>query len=197
MIVRLYWIVKMPRPKTQTDDALLEAAHQLIRERGPDALTFASMSAICGLSPSTLVQRFKSKSGLMQNALLYAWDQLDARTAQLSEASPRTPAGAIAILVGLSGDYGDIDTYADGLLVLREDLRDPVLRARGAAWKRTLNTALGTCFASEPHAPEAIGALLSAQWQGALLWWGFDPRNRVEDYVAESLERFVAALLGR
>ena len=111
----------MPRPKTQTDDALLEAAHQMIRERGPDALTFASMSAICGLSPSTLVQRFKSKSGLMRNALMHAWDQLDARTMELSEASPRTPAGAIAILVGLSGDYGDIDTYADGLLVLRED----------------------------------------------------------------------------
>lgn len=41
--------------------------------------------------------------------------------------------GAIALLVGRSGAYGGIESYANGLLVLREDFRDPVLRARGAA----------------------------------------------------------------
>ena len=51
------------------------------------------------------------------------------------------------MLVALSGDYGGIEAYAEGLLVLREDLRDPVLRARGAAWKKALSKALDDCFA--------------------------------------------------
>jgi hypothetical protein len=35
---------------------------------------------------------------------------------------------------------------------------------------------------------------MATQWQGALLWWSFDPRGRVEDYVEENLKRFVAAI---
>jgi AcrR family transcriptional regulator len=185
----------MPRHKTLSDDEVLETAHRLIREHGPDALTFARMSDACGLSPSTLVQRFKTRAGLLQSALLRAWDGLDEKTARLSATLPRTPEGAVALLVALSGDYGGIENYADGLLVLREDLRDPLLRARGAAWKRELSIALDRCFAETPNVPDGIGMLLASQWQGSLLWWGFDPQGAVEAYVEESLRQFVAASL--
>ncbi|GHC64893.1 hypothetical protein [Limoniibacter endophyticus] len=47
----------------------------------------------------------------------------------------KSPKGAVELLVALSADYGAIDSYADGLLILREDLRDPDLRARGKAWE--------------------------------------------------------------
>jgi AcrR family transcriptional regulator len=185
----------MPRPKTLSDQAVLAAAHKLIHERGPDALTFASVAEVCGLSASTLVQRFKSKAGLVQSALLHAWDRLDEKTATLAAAAPKTPAGAIELLVALSRDYGDIESYAEGLLVLREDLRDPVLRARGAAWKESLSRALEERFFEVPHAPQGIGLLIASQWQGSLLWWGFDPQRAVEDFVEDSLKRFVAAIV--
>jgi AcrR family transcriptional regulator len=184
----------MPRPKTRSDADVLAVAHRLIHERGPDALTFASLARACGLSASTLVQRFGSKAGLVQSALLHAWDRLDEKTARLAAAAPKTPEGAIALLVALSCDYGDIETYAEGLLVLREDLRDPALRARGAAWKGALCRALDACFAQVPHAP-GIGLLLASQWQGSLLWWSFEPRENVERYVEAGLKRFVAALV--
>jgi AcrR family transcriptional regulator len=186
----------MPRPKTLPDDDVLAAAHRLMHEHGPDALTFARVAQACGLSASTLVQRFKSKAGLVQSTLLHAWDRLDAKTARLALTVPKTPEGAIELLVGLSSEYGDIETYAEGLLVLREDLRDPVLRARGAAWKESLSHALEDCF-SEVHAPQGIGLLIASQWQGSLLWWGFDPRGDVEDFVEDSLKRFVAAIVNR
>jgi AcrR family transcriptional regulator len=187
----------MPRPKTLPDQDVLAAAHRLIHEHGPDGLTFARVAQACGLSASTLVQRFKSKAGLVQSALLHAWDRLDAKTARLDLAVPKTPEGAIDLLVGLSSEYGDIETYAEGLLVLREDLRDPVLRARGAAWKESLSRALDACFAQVPHAPQGIGLLIASQWQGSLLWWGFDPQGAVEDFVEDSLRRFVAAIVHR
>jgi AcrR family transcriptional regulator len=187
----------MPRPKTLPDDDVLAAAHRLMHEHGPDALTFARVAQACGLSASTLVQRFKSKAGLVQSTLLHAWDRLDAKTARLALTVPKTPEGAIELLVGLSSEYGDIETYAEGLLVLREDFRDPVLRARGAAWKDALSRALDDCFTKVPHVPQGIGLLIASQWQGSLLWWGFDPQGAVEDFVEDSLQRFVAAIVNR
>jgi len=186
----------MPRPKTMSDLDVLAAAHGLIHERGPEALTFESLGRACGLSPATLVQRFGTKEGMKRRALLHAWDRLDERTIELAGKVPRTPAGAVELLVSLSEGYGGIETYAEGLLVLREDLRDPALRARGAAWKAALSAALDACFERLPHAPEGIGLIVAAQWQGSLLWWSFDPQGRVEDHVRAHLQRLVAVLVG-
>jgi AcrR family transcriptional regulator len=185
----------MPRPKTLPDEKVLEAALRLIHESGPDALTFAGLAQACGLSSSTLVQRFRSKSELIQSTLLHAWDRLDEKTARLAATVPKTADGAIELLVALSKDYGGIEAYAEGLLVLREDLRDPVLRARGATWKAALSQALEDCFSQVPQAPEGIGLLIASQWQGSLLWWSFDPQGGVESFVEDSLNRFVSALL--
>ncbi|NRP70699.1 hypothetical protein ILFOPFJJ_01580 [Ensifer psoraleae] len=183
----------MPRPKTMSDEDVLDTALEIMRKHGPDALTFAALSAGCGLSASTLVQRFDSKARLIQAALLQAWDRLDRLTLELAKSTPKTPEGAVALLVGLSGDYGGIESYADDLMILREDLRDPALRARGARWRDVLSEAIDARFADAPQAPAGIGLMMAAQWQGALLWWSFDPRMPVQDYVRESLDRFVAA----
>ena len=183
----------MPRPKTQSDQEVLKSAHTLMHARGPEALTFATLAAACGLSGATLVQRFKTKEKLIQATLLYAWDRLDERTAALSAKAPKTPAGAIRLLAKLSGSYGGIEAYASGLLVLREDVRDPVLRARGTAWKAALSQALEACFAGTPHKPRDIGLLMATHWQGSLLWWSFDPNQNVAAYVEANLKRFIAA----
>jgi AcrR family transcriptional regulator len=186
----------MPRPKVLPDSAVLKAAYALVHRDGPDALTFSTLAQACGLSASTLVQRFKSKAELVRSTLSYAWDGLDEKTATFSAKVAKTPAGAIQLLTHLSKDYGEIEAYADALLILREDLRDPALRARGAKWKAVLTRALEDCFATEPQAPQGIGLLMAAQWQGSVLWWSFDPKGKVETYVKENLERFVSAVVG-
>lgn len=185
----------MPRPKTQPDGDVLEAALKLIHERGPGALTFASLAETCGLSAATLVQRFGSKARLKQLALFRAWDRLDRDTAALAASVPATPEGAVELLVGLSRNYGGIEAYAEGLLVLREDLRDPALRSRGAAWNAALVSALDGCFQDVERTPRGIGMLLASQWQGSLLWWSFDPQGKVEDFVAHGLRHFIRAVL--
>lgn len=184
----------MARSKTLSDEELLDVALRLMYERGPESLTFAALAQACGLSASTLVQRFSSKRELVQNALLRAWDRLDQRTADLAAALPPTPDGAVELLAQLSVNYGDIDTYADNLLILREDLRDPVLRARGAAWKIALSRALDRCLDGVAGKPPGLGQLMAAQWQGALLWWSFEPRENVEDFVRQSLKQFLSAV---
>lgn len=184
----------MPRPKTLSDEAVLDAALALLHGHGPEALTFAGLAQACGLSAATLVQRFGNKAGLKQGTLLHAWDHLDRKTARLAARVPKTTAGAIALLVGLSKDYGGIESYAEGLLLLREDLRDPALRARGAAWRDALTQALEACLSGTLGPSEGLGLLMASQWQGALLWWSFDPRQKVERHVEASLKRFIATL---
>ena len=175
----------MPRPKTRSDEDVLDGALTLLRA---GRLTFATLAETSGLSGATLVQRFGGKDGLRQRALLLAWDRLDARTAELAAASPMTAAGAVDLLVGLSGQYEEIDQYAENLLILREDLRDPVLRARGAAWERELIAAL------DARCGVGIGPLLAAHWQGAVTWWAFRPDRPLDEALRESLERLVALL---
>jgi AcrR family transcriptional regulator len=187
----------MPRPKTLSDREVLAAAHRLMHEAGPEGLTFDALAKACGLSPATLVQRFKTKAGLKRATLMQAWDQLDEKTASLAGSLPKTPAGAVDMLVTLSGSYGGIEAYAEGLVVLREDFRDPALRARGAAWKKALSAALDARFAGVPSAPRDIGLLLATHWQGSLLWWGFDPSEEIGTYVGKALERIVETLMPR
>lgn len=185
----------MARPRKLPDEAVFAHAHALMRERGSEGVTFAALAARSGLSGAALVQRFGTKQGLVHAALVHAWEGLEERTRRFAAEAERTAAGAVELLGRLSGDYGDIDTYADNLQVLREDLRDPELRARGSAWVDTLSGAIGECFAGVPDAPADIGRLMVAQWQGALLLWGFSPEGRVETFVRGHLERFVAAFL--
>ncbi|CAN7257922.1 TetR family transcriptional regulator [Rhizobium leguminosarum] len=184
----------MPRRRTRSDEQLLAMVLALIHAEGPDAATFAAVAKASGLSGSTLVQRFATKAAMLRAALLHAWDRLDMETARLAGTVPKTPEGAIALLVGLSQDYGDnAAAYGEGLLVLREDFRDPVLRARGAAWGTALTAAVARCLGSA-KAPETMARLMLSQWQGSLLWWGFSAEGPVAAYVETELRRFLAAL---
>ncbi|MBX4956836.1 TetR family transcriptional regulator [Rhizobium lentis] len=184
----------MPRRRTLSDEQLLAMVLTVIHAEGPDAATFAAVAKASGLSGSTLVQRFATKAAMLRAALLYAWDRLDAETARLAGTVPKTPEGAVALLVGLSQDYGDdAAAYGEGLLVLREDFRDPVLRARGAAWGTALTAAIAQCFRSAP-APDTVARLMLAQWQGSLTWWGFGADGPVAAYVETELKRFLTAV---
>ena len=184
----------MPRTRTLPDEQLLEMVLALIHAEGPDAASFGAVAKVSGLSGSTLVQRFGTKAGMLRAALLHAWDRLDADTSRLSAAAEKTPEGAVGLLTALSQDYGeDPAAYAQGLLVLREDFRDPVLRARGAAWGAALTAALAERFERQRQA-QTIARLMLSQWQGSLLWWGFSSEGAVADYVERELRLFLAAL---
>lgn len=184
----------MSRTKTLSDEAVLELALSLIHHSGPERLTFASLASATGLSGATLVQRFRNKAELQQKALLYAWDVLDKRSADLVSRMEKSPAGACRLLVDLSKDYGDSKAYAQGLLLLREDMLDPVLRMRGIQWKNFLTSALDACFTDELRSSANIGSLVATYWQGALLWWAFDPVIPVDTYVDMAMREFIGAL---
>ena len=183
----------MPRPRTLSDTELLVGALAVIARVGPDSLTFAAVAAEVGLSSATLVQRFGSKSALLKAALMHGWDQLDAQTATLDATLPATPGGAVEMLAALSGP-GDSERFVDGLRVLRADFQDPELMQRGERWCDVLADALGRRLADRSGPRPDLGALMTAQWQGTVLCWGFSRRRPLRDVVVEALAAWCAAI---
>jgi AcrR family transcriptional regulator len=184
----------MPRPRTVPDRDLLDAALALVRAAGPQGLTFAALASRTGLAASTLVQRFGTKAALLRAALSRAWDRLDAETASAAAAAPPGPRGLIELLTRLSGQYGVGDAFADQLLILREDLRDPVLRARGQRWLATLAKAVGQRLDRAPGSAEGLGALIVTHWQGSVTIWSFTRHTALDVAVRDSLEGLFARL---
>lgn len=176
-----------------TDAQVLDIALELVLKEGLTALTFAALSSRCGLSPATLVQRFSTKRELMHRTLQHAWDLLDTATAELTASTPRTPAGAIELLVGLSRQYDDRDAYRHGLMLLREDIGDPRLRRRGVAWEGNLVAALDARLdarGDELHA-RPLGGAMARYWQGVISWWAFHDDLPLTAHLTTSLEEFL------
>ena len=178
--------VVMPRNRTIPDDVVLSAALDIVHADGPAALSFGTLAERVGLAGSTLVQRFGSRARLLQRALLQAWDRLDAETARADAAAGPGPAGVVDLLVDLSGEYTE-DDFADQLLVLREDLRDPVLRARGEAWIDSLAGMINRRLAGRADDPPRLGRLVVAHWQGTLTVWSFTRPGPLPDTVRDAL----------
>jgi AcrR family transcriptional regulator len=185
----------VPRKRTIPDETLLDAALAIVHRSGPAALSFATLAAQVGLAGSTIVQRFGSKAALLRAALLHAWDGLDADTAvAIAEASPDA-AGVVDMLVALTGQY-EANDYADQLMVLREDLRDPVLRSRGEAWIVALVDAIEERLTGAPGGADGLGELVVAHWQGTLTMWSFTRRGSLQAVVRRSLETLLMRVLG-
>ncbi|MDB5685570.1 MAG: bacterial regulatory s, tetR family protein [Rhizorhabdus sp.] len=178
----------MGRSKTVSDAALLDLLLPPLQEVGPAGLSFSKASKAAGLSPASLVQRFGTRDAMIVAVLSRAWDGLTATTVTLDAEVATTPRGAIDLLVRLMpGDEADY-AVGDGLLLLREDLRNPALRARGAAWGALLATALGRRLADDPEESRRLGSQMANVWQGALIWWGFTRNAKANDAVERSLE---------
>lgn len=177
----------MGRTKTISDEAVLDSILELVMDIGPDNLTFARAGRAAGLSPATLVQRYGDRDTLLQATLLRAWDCLDAATQAADDEEPLTLEGAIRLLLRLMPPEAAERNATDGLLLLREDIRNPVLRARGAAWGRCLASALdrrlGT--ASKGH---RLGWQMASVWLGAQTWWAFTRSGTAEVAIRQALE---------
>jgi len=189
------WNLRLARQKTVTDEAILDAALAVMTRGGPEAVTFASVGREVGLSAATLVQRYPTKAEFLRAALLRAWDHLDAQTAELDATAEVSPEGAVAMLVAMFPAQEDAASYAESLLILREDMRDPVLRARGVRWGEALARALGRRLTRDPARRQLLGRLMASQWQGAQLWWAFSREGDPASIIGRELRDWCEVML--
>lgn len=181
----------MARRKTIPDEQVLDALLEMLMEVGPASLTFARAASACGLSPATLVQRYGNREALVQEILLRAWDRLDAETESADAEEEPTPEGAINLLMRLMPPEAAERNATDGLLLLREDIRNPALRARGAAWGRRLAEALGRRLSEDPDEGRRLGWQMASLWQGAHIWCAFAREEPADLTVRQLLEEWL------
>ncbi|WP_414471370.1 TetR/AcrR family transcriptional regulator [Microvirga sp. M2] len=184
----------MARPRTIPDEQVLDALLEALMDNGPDGLTFTRAAAACGLSPATLVQRYGAREALVQAILLRAWDRLDAETEAADEEEAPTPEGAIDLLLRLMPIETAERDATNGLLLLREDMRNPILRSRGAAWGHRLADALGRRLSKDQAQSKRLGWQMASLWQGAHTWWAFTREEPPERAIRRALEEWIAGL---
>lgn len=184
----------MARSKTISDGQVLDAILPILMETGPADLTFVRAAKACGLSPSTLVQRYGDREALVQAVLLRAWDRLDAETEAADAEEEPSADGAIALLMRLMPPETAERAATDGLLLLREDIRNPALRARGAAWGHRLAAALGRRLSADPEEGIRLGWQMASLWQGAHTWWAFTREETAEVAIRRALEEWCGTI---
>jgi AcrR family transcriptional regulator len=192
MNIRLY--NAMARHKTIPDEQVLDTLFELMMHTGPDGLTFVRAAQASGLAAATLVQRYGNRERLVEAVLRQAWDRLDAETAAADNEEDLTPEGAIKLLLRLMPPDTAERNASDGLLLLREDIRNPKLRARGAAWGRVLASALGRRLTTDRQEADLLGWQMAALWQGAHTWWAFDQSVPADRAMRQALEAWVQRL---
>lgn len=173
----------MARKKVISDDEVLDAALPVMVREGPAGFTLAKLAAETGIAPATLIQRFDDKKTL----ILRVFARDNERFAAWIAAQPTGRGVAHVLALFSPADmYGEED-FADHLLWLREDFRDPALNKLSRTRFRLLRKAIAERMPKMRVSAEAAALLLEAQWQGALNQWGFFREGRLSDYVLRSL----------
>jgi TetR/AcrR family macrolide resistance operon transcriptional repressor len=175
----------MARRKTISDETVLSAALRVMITKGPSDFTLADVAAAAGIAPATLVQRFGDKHGLVVAAFAQDNDGFARALAALPAGKGAT--AVINVFRLLSPGVDDVGLFADQLLWLRQDMRDPDLNRLARERFRLLRTAIAERLPPLAIAPDVAARLVEAQWQGALNQWGIAPEGRLVDFVTQSL----------
>lgn len=187
----------MGRPRTTSDEAILEATARAIGRHGPQGLTLAAVAREAGLAPATLVQRFGSKRGLLLAFAAHA-----TRTAGLSFERAReehgSPLAALrAALVHLSEGVATPEELAGSLGFLQIDLTDPEFRAHAAEHARRVRDEIAGLLAAAVAAGELAGGAepgplaraVQVAYNGALILWGLSGEGPLPAAMREALDQ--------
>lgn len=178
----------MPRPKSISDEAVLDAVIRVMLKHGPADFTLAAAAKEAGLAPATLLQRFGDKQRLIVRALSRDNSEFDRMLAQAPSEQSRE---AVLDLFWLfTPDLDDPGVFADQLLWLREDFRDRDLNALSLARFERMRAAIIERLPPLPVPPQTAARLLEALWHGAMIQWGFVQEGRLCDYVAQRLNEW-------
>lgn len=188
----------MPRPRTMTDEAVLDAVLALAYRVGPARVTFAAAAAEVGLSAATLVQRFGTKRDLLLAADRRGVDLWVGALDRSTAASPL--ARVVEGLVLAAGPVATPEQMANSVGLLQLDLADPDFHAetlRGArAVRARIMRDLGAALeAGELRSGSDIGKLaklVETTYHGAMIAWAIHREGTLADWMREQLESVLA-----
>ena len=188
----------MPRPRTLSDEAILDAVLDLAHRIGPARLTFATVATEVGLSAATLVQRFGTKRDLLLAADKRGVDRWVGALDRSTAASPL--ARVVEGLVLAVGDITTPELMANSVAMLQLDLADPDFHAetlRGARAvrahiERDLNAALDAGELRAGTDVTTLATLVETTYHGAMIGWAIYRDRALADWMREQVEAVLA-----
>ncbi|HVG86747.1 MAG TPA: helix-turn-helix domain-containing protein [Vicinamibacterales bacterium] len=167
-----------PRPKTAPDAAILEAAARLLSRLGPARMRLEDVAREVGLSPATLLLRFKSK----RNLLLAVAEHGIAGIADSFRARRRQSASALHVVTDVADCVREIaeepQQLANLLAFLQLSLEDPEFRACAERHDATLEREMAALLDEARERGEmvdvpsrALARAVIAMMRGSLLTW--------------------------
>jgi AcrR family transcriptional regulator len=164
----------MPRPRTISDEAVLDAVLALAHRVGPARVTFAAAAAEVGLSAATLVQRFGTK-----RELLLAADKrgVDLWVGALDRSTAASPLARVVEGLVLAVDPDATpELMANSVAMLQLDLADPDFHAE---------TLRGARVAT-------LAALVETTYHGAMIGWAIHREGTLAVWMREQVEAVLA-----
>jgi AcrR family transcriptional regulator len=188
----------MPRPRSISDDAILDAVLDLAHRIGPARLTFAAVAAEVGLSAATLVQRFGTKRDLLLAADKRGVDLWVGALDRSTAASPlaRVVEGLVLAVDGVTTP----ERMANSVAMLQLDLADPDFHAetlRGARAvrarvERDLGAALDAGDLRAGTDVATLATLVETTYHGAMIGWAIHSERPLADWMRAQVEAVLA-----
>src|SRR5215469_11080585 len=175
----------MPRPRSISDEEILDRALPLMAKAGPAGFTLADVAREVGMAPATLIQRFGDKQTLIERA--FARD--NERFVPWLKSLPQGVGADVVVRIYADATrlFGDNPSLSDHLLWLREDIRDPAMNRLAKQRFRLFRAEIVRRLPPLPIPADRAARLLDAQYHGAVVQWALEPEGALADFVAESL----------
>jgi AcrR family transcriptional regulator len=166
------------RPRTITDERLLNALGAVISEHGP-GFTVADVAAAAGVSVGTVSQRFGSKHGLLKALSQAAVGQVRDQV--------RSAADALDAILVVYRALDNPSTAANNLGQLAIDLGDPELRELHGEFFAAFEQELAPLARAVPGAPPQAARILVSLANGTAIAWSVRPSGSLLDRLAQDI----------
>ena len=188
----------MTRPRTVSDETILDAVLTLAHRVGPARLTLAAVAAEVGLSAATLVQRFGTKRNLLlaadRRGVEFWVGALDCVTE--GSALDRVVDG----LVLAAGPGMTPEEMAHSVAMLQLDLADPDFhahtlvgaRAVRAGIRDRLTEALSSGELREGTDVEVLAVLLETTYHGSMIGWAIHREGDLATWMRAQVNAVLA-----
>ncbi|MCP3140851.1 TetR/AcrR family transcriptional regulator [Pyxidicoccus xibeiensis] len=176
----------MPRPKLHSDEAILDAAMEVLLRRGPGEFTLNDVAVELGMSRAALIQRFKNKDTLYRRAMERSGEQ---RRDYLASMPVEVGApGLWRFLTDIVAGMGSGEGLEGHLLLGWQDLRDTTLRRMALERNLMVRDAIAARL-PESAERDAVAAVLQDVIVGATMQWMVERQPPLTRYVLERLRR--------
>jgi AcrR family transcriptional regulator len=193
-----------PRPRTTTDEALLEATARAVGRHGPARLTLAHVAAEAGLAPATLMQRFGSKRGLLLALARQGSASTEMQYGAIRARNPSPLEALFDVATCMAGMAPTPEELANHLAFLHIDLTDPefhqlaLLQAQAArAEIRSLLDAAVKARELRPCDTAKLARAVQVTLGGGLIAWAIERTGTAAEWLRDDLKTLLEPYLRR